>query len=315
MKSTRLRALAGLTFVLFFSSFLHAQQDGYVFVYLGILDPDTVLSAPQRRVLENSLTNTLLEISRSQPYSFLFPEDGMEVLVRLQPSAGRDLQVRNLSSDWQPLARGFMSAEINRVGESYYLDLLIHSRSTGRVLLTQQISFPSFETLTTQLPGTTYALFGLSRSPSEGLSLGLSQQSSEIRFHTSPSLALIQGTWIGDRGLGRVSIARDGSATAELGENGADGTMKLQVRVENDLIRIRQDEPNAPKMYMSSFPYAISTQIVALARPMTWEFRLTQDAARLIGKKFTSYVTVEQGNVTRVDNTYFRDATWDRVSE
>src|SRR5690606_37830032 len=140
---------------------------------------------------------------------------------------------------------------------------------------------------------------------SEGLSMGLNQQTSEARFHTSPSLALIQGTWVGDRGLGRVSIARDGTATAERGDNGSDGAMRLQVRVENDLIRIRQDAPNAPKMYMAAFPYGIATQIVGLARPMTWEFRLSQDARRLVGKKFTSFVTVEQGSVTRVDNTYF----------
>jgi hypothetical protein len=298
-----------IVFILGQTQLLYSQRDTYTFAYLGIQDPDSALSATEIRVLENRLSSFFVQLSTSEPYSFLFPEDRVQVLARLNPSAGQDLAVRELGSDWLPLARGVISGEVNRLGNSLFLDLFIHNRSNGRLLLTRQDVFQSFDELIGQLQTTAYGLFGIQTTPVAGLSQGLAQQQTGPLFMEA-TIPLIVGTWIGDAGLGRVSIQRDGSGLAQLI---GDETMRVQVRVENGLVRIRQDEPNAPKMYLSVFPYSVASQIVGLARPMTWEFRLTADGRRLVGNKFTSFITVEQGTVTRVDNTYFREAEWARA--
>jgi len=308
MRSKGLTLLISL-FLLFSSVTVFGQRDDYIFVYLGVRDTESILSPTELRVLDNRLSSFLVQISSTEPYSFLFPEDRLSILSDLAPSAGQDLAVRGLSSDWQPLARGVISGEINRLGTQFYLDLFIHNRTNGRLLLTRQDIFPSFDRLVSQLQGTAYGLFGIQNAPVPSLSQGIAVQQGSPLF-ADAQLNLLVGTWIGDAGLGPVEILRDGSATAELDDN---ETMSLEVEVLNGVVRVRQNEPNAPKMYLSVFPYNIATQIVGLARPMTWEFRLTADGKRLVGNKFTSFVTVEQGTVTRVDNTYFREAEWERV--
>lgn len=290
-----------------------AQREDYVFAFLGIQNPEAGLSQPELRVLENRFASFLVQISSTEPYRFIFPDDRTEVLDRLTSGGteaiGANLPVQRIPANWQPLARGILTGTVTKLGGTMYLDLFIHNRANGSLLLTRQDSFAGFDAMISRLQTTAYTLFGLQASPVAGVSQGLNQNSTPL--FTEATLALIQGTWVGDAGLGIVNIRPNGTASADLGEN---GEMRLQVRIENGLVRIRQDEPNAPKMYMSVFPYSIAAQIVGLARPMSWEFRLSADGTRLIGNKFTSLVTVEQGTVSRVDNTYFRDAVWERAA-
>ncbi|KGE71365.1 TP0183 family DNA metabolism protein [Spirochaeta lutea] len=286
-----------------------AQTDAYTFVFLGIHDGEGVLSPAESRVLENRLASFLIQIEQLESYDFLFPEDASQIRQGIITPTRREISSQAIPEVWNPLARGIIIGEINRISGVFYLDLQIFSRSTGRLLLSQQSEFASFQAMVSELRGTTFRLFGIEDTPSQGLTQGLAQQGNTPLFQESPTVAMIQGRWIGDTGIGTVTVNRDGTAVAGLGD---DEQMQLQVRIEGGVIRVRQNEPNSPKMYMTLFPYSIATQIVQLARPMSWEFQLSMDGKRLVGNKFTSYVTVDQGVVTRVDNTYFREAVWTR---
>jgi hypothetical protein len=208
-----------------------------------------------------------------------------------------------------------VAGEISVVNDIWYLDLQAIRTESAETIATASAQYPSFEQLLDQSAAVVYGLFDIPYLETD--------DETTIERYAAPSLpslpepstdedlsvGMVTGRWIGDQGIDTVRINRDGSATADLGGG---NTMKLRVYVDDGRFYVRQDEPNAPRMYMGAFPYSIAVQIVELARPMTWIFALSEDGEELSGVKETSFIFIEKGRVVRVDNTYVREATWIR---
>lgn len=285
-----------------------------VYAFIGVDTATESIGRSQLRVLENRLTGHLVEVAETGGYSVVIPRNRAQILDEVEAlfDAG--------SSAFPDLARlvsahAMVAGEINVVNEIWYLDLQAIRTESAETMATASGQYNSFEDLLERSAEVVYALFDLpfvARSVDESI-----ERFASPALPTPPrsdpdadvTVGMVTGRWIGDQGIDTVRINRDGSAVAELGGG---NTMRLRVYVEEGLFHVRQDEPNAPRMYMGTFPYSIAVQIVELARPMAWIFALSEDGEVLSGVKETSFIFIEKGRVVRVDNTYVREAAWIR---
>jgi hypothetical protein len=311
-----MRRLSVLVILVTIGATIWAQQSEQklVYAFIGVDTATDSIGRSQLRVLENRLTGHLVEVAETGGYSVVIPRnraqilDEVEALFDEQGAAFPDL-ARLVS------AHAMVAGEINVVNDIWYMDLQAIRTESAETVATSSAQYGSFEELLNRSAEVVYALFDM---PYVATS-----REEEIERFAAPSLpspppadpsadvtvGMVTGRWIGDQGIDTVRINRDGSATAELGGG---NTMRLKVYTEDGRFHVRQDEPNAPRMYMATFPYSIAVQIVELARPMSWVFALSEDGERLSGVKETSFIFVEKGRVVRVDNTYVREAVWIR---
>jgi hypothetical protein len=314
MKQGMLRTFAIVVMIFLVSlPSLSAQipRSSITFAFAGFLYDESDFDSDELSVLENRVTSHLLEISREENYSIL-PIENRQPFRSAFPFGENALAFFDrYPESVPPRSRGVIIGEANRIGARVYLDLHMYSVSTGELLLAHSSDFAGIEQSISGARTMVLGLFGFEEDrDSSGIAQGIrSQAGSDVEWQR-PSMSFIAGTWQGDTGIGAVTIETDGSGFANL--SGSD-RMRIRVTIDGEQVRVRQDEPNAPKLYLSLFPYSIATQIVNLARPMSWEFRLSADGELLIGEKFTSYFYIEDGEISRVDNTYSRDATWTRI--
>ncbi len=299
-------------FTLIISS-VYAQipRSSITFAYAGFLFEESQFQSSEITVLENRVTSHLLEVARQANYSIV-PIEDRQAFRRFFPFGENALSFFDDYGGQIPArSRGVIVGQANRIGSRVYVDIHIYSLSSGELLIAHSDDFPDLETSISGSRGMVFSLFGFEEEQeSRGIAQGVERQSGSDVQWQRPSMAYISGTWQGDTGLGAVTIESDGSGFANLS---GDDQMRIRVSIEGEQVRVRQDEPNAPKMYLPLFPFSIANQIVSIARPMSWEFRLTDDGELLIGRKFTSYFYIEDGEISRVDNTYSRDATWTRI--
>ncbi len=293
-----------------------------VFAFLGLTSGDESVSASQLRVLENRLTTNLVQIAEQERFSIIVPRNRDRVLEQLshyRNGGGRPNDLPSLRDVVS--AHGLITGEIHKVNSRMYLDVQLIQTETGATLFAYSGEFEDYEHALGASPAAIYALFDL--DPPAEVIAALERAETEIEGRPAGSAALhperyvetvdldrISGIWKGDDGLEEVEIRDGGKATARL-ESGE--TMSLRVAIDNGTVIIRQDEPNSPKMYLHAFPYSIAVQVVELARPMRWRFRLSEDRRTLIGTKETTSLQIRQGRVTSADNTYTRSAVWTRL--
>ncbi len=306
-----------------------AAQSQVVFAFVGVHTTGDSLNAAEVRVLENRLTSSLVQVAEQQNYGLIIPNNREKILSEIGPLLGlQGTQATNLDISNEVAARAIVAGEANHVGKRYYLDLEMIQVDNGKTLNRVSGDYPTYDDLITASQGLVFSLFRLQESPgssrqapaaasaagsesaAQGQASPASAAGSGSDFVAHVQLDLIAGSWQGDKGIDRVDIRDDGTAVAALTDK---NTMRLKVSIDGDQVVVRQDEPNAPKMYLPFFPYSIAVQIVELARPMSWVFRLTADHDTLKGTKETSYFRVERGNVVYVDNTYTRPAEWTRI--
>ncbi len=293
-----------------------------VFAFLGLTSSDDSISASQLRVLENRLTTTLVQIAEQERFSIVVPRNRERVLEELSHYRNADPDAHNRAPLREVVsAHGLVTGEVHQLNGSVYLDVQLVQTETGATLFAYSGEFEDYEHALRASPASIYALFEL--DPPDEVLAALERAETEIegrptgsallqpqQYTAEPELRALTGTWKGDEGLGEVTIRSDGSGTAELHSG---DYMKLRVSVDDELIIIRQDEPNSPKMYLHAFPYSIAVQVVERARPMRWRFRLSEDGRSLIGSKDTTSLQIRQGRVESADNTYSRAAVWTRV--
>ena len=259
---------------------------------------------------------------------------------RLTDDAGRDLA---LSETEQALAIGssapaaaplsadyVLTGSLSRVGE-----LVVFSLSNTRVRDGEKLvvsdSAPSINEIAARSRALTRSLFGdaqrdelgisADEGPSTGsASLGAGSDSArstmetgasiaEERAHERPSLAMLAATWRGDKGLITIRLYPNGTGIAFLSGG---GTMRVRLRIEGSAIEIWQDQANDPAMYRSpNWGYETAQLIAKEARPMRWQFSLSEDGQALFGKKES---VAYDGLARSVDNGYVRDARWERIS-
>ncbi len=297
-----------------------AAQSQVVFAFVGVHTTDESLTAAEVRVLENRLTSSLVQVAEKENYGLIIPNNRQKILNEIGPRLGlQGTQPTNLEIGTQVAARALVAGEANHVGARYYLDLETIQVDNGKTLNRVSGDFTGYDELITGSQGLVFSLFqlsGINTGPADGGAPSVSRAPVESsapqsgEFLPSVNLNLISGTWQGDKGINTVEIQNDGTGVAALDDK---NTMKLRVTVDKDQVIVRQDEPNAPKMYLPFFPYSIAVQIVELARPMSWVFRLSSDRNTLDGTKETSFFRIDRGNVVYVDNTYTRTADWHRI--
>jgi hypothetical protein len=306
-------------FVIFIASGSLAAQSQVVIAFIGVHPTDKSLTVDEVRVLENRLTADLVQVADNQNYGLIIPNDREQILSSL----ASDLESKNgdgssASLSGQVAARAIVAGVAEHIGDRYSLGLNLIRVDTGKTVNRVYGEYSGYDGLIAGSRGLVFALFqipsipgnqesgpSIASSPSPGPNLHADET-----FVSKPNLSMIVGTWEGDKGLQSVRINGNGSATAAIGDN---NSMKLSVSIEGDQIIVRQNEPNSPKMYLPFFPYSIAVQIVELARPMSWIFRLTTNDQFLRGTKETSYFRIDRGAVVYVDNTYTRPAEWRKL--
>ena len=301
------RAPVFLLLLVLFLPELQAQipRSPISFAFLGFTHNSKNIDIDEVMVLENRVISHLLEIARAENYVITPIENNATLLGGI--SFGQNISTALEQNSLPRQTRGIIVGNVHRIKDRIYVDLHIYSFSSGDLLLAVSADYADFEETVSQSQQLILELFGLQESnQAQGITQGLERQAQNF----SPNMALISGTWKGDAGLGSITIYANGTAFATLRE---EETMRLKITVHNDLVRVQQDEPNSPKIYAPLFPYSIVHQIVDLARPMTWDFHLSSDGTMLFGEKFTSYFYIEDGTISRVDNTYSREATWTRI--
>jgi len=279
-----------------------------VFSYVGIdLAGSGIISTTDTQLLDNRLKSYLLEIARSEDYSIVGLKDSDQVRIQLYTSA-------KAYSSWSSANRTVASQGIIALRifqkSSYVLEATMFDPVSGETLFTTTRNYPNFEAIIEQSKEQMYALFGLTAPPASAqLQVGPFLGSASGKS-TTATLSDVTGRWMGDFGMGMIEIKGDGSAIAQL--QGTD-SMKLKVTIQGSTITIAQDEPNSPKLYSGNFPYSIASQITKIARPMSWEFRINERKDQLNGKKNSTYVSIERGEIIQADNAYSRDAVWTRI--
>lgn len=204
-----------------------------------------------------------------------------------------------------PLAADFiLSGSVERVGELLILSLaMTRVRDGARIVVSEtgaganEIAMAS-RALTQRLLGAEQQVLAPAVPAAE--------EAAPIR--SRPSLAMVAGSWRGDKGLETVRLYPNGTGLAVLAGG---GTLRLRVRIEGDLVEVVQDQPNDPAMYRSAqWGFETARFIASRARPMRWAFSLSVDGSALFGvKESVAY----DGVSAEVDNEFRREARWDRL--
>jgi hypothetical protein len=290
-----------------------------VFAYLGMSVDNPQLAKNLRdtdlQVLENRIKGYLLDIARQENYSIASPQNASSVLGLLQQKKAASFQEELLGYSTSLTANGVLvfrlEADLNNV---LHLYAMMFSVPGGETVVNMVESANNLDQLLTKVPGLVYSLFGLNppSAQNDRSVAGQSSRNAVGAFSRDHDLVIkdISGTWQGDYDQAKVEIRADGSGLIWFNQT---DSMKIKVSVSGQTVYVRQDEPNSPKLYLSVFPYTIAVQVVRLARPMSWEFQVTPERNRMIGKKDTSYFYIEQSKILQVDNTYSRDAVWTRI--
>lgn len=143
----------------------------------------------------------------------------------------------------------------------------------------------------------------------EGLD-GMAAGSGAPAIEEAPSLSLLAGSWVGDKGVERVTLFSDGRGVALL-DSGT--VMQLKATINGSIVSIAQDQANLPAFYRRpGIDFATAKAIAAKARPWLWSFTLSKDGRRLSGSKKSVFITVSSSGELTVDNGYVREAVWAR---
>lgn len=296
-----------------------AQQEStqLVFAFVGVSSLDDEISQAEIRVLENRLTTALVGIAEAQGYSIIIPRN--REIIRTQLVLGQDTSQSRNGAELAELiaAHGVVIGEIHRVSGRYFLDLQVIATTSGDTLFAYSAEF---ETYLAALDGGQHAMYALfemevreayaEEHVERDSGTIASLRSERATFYEDPPTELLAGRWSGDVGIDQIELFPDGHGIAQIPGG---HTMRIRFKTEEDEVVVIQDEPNAPKLYLGSFPYSLAVQIVELARPMRWILRLSRDGSQLIGSKETTSVRIEQGLVVGADNSYSRPAAWERL--
>jgi len=205
-----------------------------------------------------------------------------------------------------PLAADFiLSGSVERVGELLVLSLaMTRVRDGARIVVSETAAGANEIAMASR--ALTQRLLGAEQQGAAAPAAPVVEEAPPIR--SRPSLAMVAGSWRGDKGLETVRLYPNGTGLAVLAGG---GTLRLRVRIEGDLVEVMQDQQNDPAMYRSAQWGSETARFIASrARPMRWAFSLSADGSALFGiKESVAY----DGVSAEVDNEYRREARWDRL--
>ena len=309
MKTMGRRTIA-VHLLLFLVTFAAQASDGVrpVFAFVGIHDEAGHFTTAEIRVLENRLTSELVSIADREGFSITIPSNRDEILQFLVDDPA-DTPPGSLSRHVSAYA--VVGGEIGRRADSITIELRSVRVEDDALLAVFNAPFDSIQSALGTVVEIVAGAVGPA-IPSIADENRVTPPAGETDVAVREEIALedLIGEWSGDQGLTTVEVFPDGSAVASL--NGV-GTMQLRITIDGNVVRAVQDEPNAPRMYMTSFPYTVAVQMVDIARPVQWEFTLSENGTTLHGIKDTTFFQISRGRVVWADNTYSREAVWTRL--
>jgi hypothetical protein len=120
---------------------------------------------------------------------------------------------------------------------------------------------------------------------------------------------LVIGRWRGDAGIEMVRLQGGGTGLA-IFSSGAQ--MNIRYQIQDNTLYIVQISPNSERYY-HPVPYGIARQLVELAEPMSWEFRLFGGGMSLRGQKTATAVEYSGETIVNLHQGTVRDAEWTKI--
>ena len=286
------------------ASFAGAQEGSRV---LRVMDfTGDGLQSNEAAALQNLVTSYVIELK----------------LFRVIDSSGQELALREAETAFQfgeakvisPLVANYIpSGRADKVGRLIILSMDATKVASGEKKNVAD-SFTSVNDLILASRRLTRNLFERPEIAGADGSLGAAASPSpsapaKSADNPSPSLALVSGTWKGDKNIDRVTIFPDGRGFAIL----ASGVrMALKATIDGQAILVTQNQPNSPDFYRPSLDLKSAKIVAKDARPWRWVFALSTDNGSLVGIKESVFVTIDKG-VLSLDNNYVRSAQWARL--
>ncbi|MDR0388662.1 MAG: hypothetical protein LBH73_01170, partial [Spirochaetaceae bacterium] len=166
--------------------------------------------------------------------------------------------------------------------------------------------FTSTHKTTSELALNTRSLVQLAMDSSRP---GESEERAEAENSEPLSENLILGRWRGDAGIEMIRLQSEGRGLA-IFSSGAQ--MNLRYEIRDNTLYVVQSSPNAERYY-HPVPYGIARQLVALAEPMSWEFRLFGNGTALRGQKTATAVEYSGDTITNLYQERARPAEWTKI--
>jgi hypothetical protein len=241
-------------------------------------------------------------------------------MFRVIDAKGQELALREAETAVQlgeakelaPLVADYiLSSRADSLGTHVVFTMDVTKASTGEKKSVSD-SFASANDLLLSVRRLTRKLFERQDTASSPAPVPATQDGAAERpaSNPAPSLALLAGTWKGDKNLDRVTLLPDGRGFAVL----ASGVrMSLKATIDGPSILIAQNQPNSPDFYRPGLDPKSARTVAQGARPWRWAFALSADGSRLTGVKESVFVTVNEKGLVSLDNNYVRDAVWTRL--
>jgi hypothetical protein len=306
MRRIKPLALTFAALILAFSGFAQAQETPKV---LRIVDFGGLgLAQNESAALQDLVTSYIIELKTFR----VTDSSGQELALKEAETAVQLGQ----SKDVQPLVADYiLSAEAEKVGSLLVFKMDVTKASTGEKRSVAD-SFSSVNDLILASRRLTLTLFNRQDDASQAAPAaaptpgGSGVPASETVMTGAPSLALIAGTWRGDKNIDRVTLFLDGQGFAIL-DSGQ--RMALKATVQGSAVIVEQNQANSPDFYRPSLDLRSARIVAAGARPWRWVFALSADSKSLIGMKESVFVKVTEEGQVSLDNSYVRAAQWTRL--
>lgn len=133
----------------------------------------------------------------------------------------------------------------------------------------------------------------------------------DTKLATSIRIESLYGLWQGDTGVEYVRVLSGNRALAIL-SSGAQ--MELSWQINGDNVEFVQVSENILKFFHPA-PYAIAVQLVELADPVKWVFKITENGKTLTGLKYGTAVRYEKDIILEVYHNKSREALWHKSSK
>lgn len=248
--------------------------------------------------LQSLITSYVVELKMFR----VIDAGGQELALRESETAvqlGNSKEIAPLSADY------ILTARAEALGSLYVFTIDVTKASTGEKKSVSD-TFASENDVILSVRRLTRSLFekqGALDSPSAGKE----KPAASIAQNPAPSLALLSGTWKGDKNVDRTTILPDGRGYAVLSSG---VRMSLKVTIDGSQVIVTQNQASSPDFYRPSLDLKSARTVAQGARPWRWVFSLSADGNSLAGTKESVFVTVNEKGLVTMDNNYVRDAVW-----
>ncbi|MDR1430229.1 MAG: hypothetical protein LBI85_08040 [Spirochaetaceae bacterium] len=280
-------------FVLIFTLVFFAEFPG----------PGAQAAKPVVRIMPFSVQGIDIEEARTIEaliQSYLFDLGDRFIDFELTDPSGAILRT-SLSPDGIPAEPDFViSGSLTLEGEDRVLTLDLSNTHTG-----QAVQFTSAHKTTGEMALKTRSLVQLAMAsrPEGGEGSGEGENAEAL------SEGLVIGRWRGDAGIEMIRLQGGGAGLAVF-SSGA--RMNIRYEIRDNVLYVVQSSPNSERYY-HPVPYGIARQMVELAEPMSWEFRLFGNGTSLRGQKTATAVEYSGDTIINLHTGAARDAEWTKM--